>query len=378
MIGDERMKAVIIGWYGTETIGDRAILDGITTILNNYNTDKIYIGSLYPFYTERTLFEEREALCENNKIEIECFNVFDRCLRKAIIADSQVVIFGGGPLMENPEIDVMIRCFEIANRSNVPCIILGCGIEAIYHERYKKAIRKLFDLSSLIVLRDDNSYYWLNNILNIQSDVKVIGDPALISIQKYKRNHSDVSNKEYIAINFREFPKEGYTNGCVWDKYIYARFIDKIHEKLPKYELLLVPMSTFLYDDRLYLNRISLECEYPVRVINKPLNLRKTYEVFANAYGCIGMRHHAVAIQSILNGNNIVLDYTEKDHGKTDGLIKYINGEEFYSNRTIRLQNRDSVDFDHIIKQLSKDCRFQCRLNNIYKEYIDLLGDYLL
>ena len=50
------MKIIILGWYGTETIGDRAILDGILNIYGKITSNiTCSIASLYPLFTERTL-----------------------------------------------------------------------------------------------------------------------------------------------------------------------------------------------------------------------------------------------------------------------------------------------------------------------------------
>ena len=44
------MKITIIGWYGTETIGDRAILAGLISIFNQaYDEFEVKLGSLNPF-----------------------------------------------------------------------------------------------------------------------------------------------------------------------------------------------------------------------------------------------------------------------------------------------------------------------------------------
>ncbi len=44
------MRILIIGWYGTETIGDRAILAGLISFFSKvYRCFEIKIGSLYPF-----------------------------------------------------------------------------------------------------------------------------------------------------------------------------------------------------------------------------------------------------------------------------------------------------------------------------------------
>ena len=54
------MKTImIIGWYGTETIGDRAILASLFKNLFELNKNiKLIIGSIYPFHTQLTLIED--------------------------------------------------------------------------------------------------------------------------------------------------------------------------------------------------------------------------------------------------------------------------------------------------------------------------------
>ena len=71
------MIVSIIGWYGTETLGDRAILDGILCVLDKIEPCcKVNLGSLFPFYSQRTLREEESVFHESApKIEIAVFNL---------------------------------------------------------------------------------------------------------------------------------------------------------------------------------------------------------------------------------------------------------------------------------------------------------------
>ena len=71
------IRVLIIGWYGTETIGDRAILAGILRSLDSYlNSDILLtIGSLYPYISERTIFEDRELYdILSPKVSTNCFS----------------------------------------------------------------------------------------------------------------------------------------------------------------------------------------------------------------------------------------------------------------------------------------------------------------
>ena len=53
------------------------------------------------------------------------------------------------------------------------------------------------------------------------------------------------------------------------------------------------------------------------------------------------MRYHSVVFQTILSGNNYVLDYTEPNKGKIFGFLKEIDEMNFYEKRYISLQDGD-------------------------------------
>ena len=95
------MKITIIGWYGTETIGDRAILAGLISFFHkSLDNFEIKLGSLYPFFTERTVDEDHAFYRQfvGKDIKIDIFNSKDsKALVKAIRA-SDLVVMGGGPL----------------------------------------------------------------------------------------------------------------------------------------------------------------------------------------------------------------------------------------------------------------------------------------
>ena len=91
------MKVVVVGWYGTETIGDRAILDGIIRVFKCFDQNvKIEIGSLWSFFTERTLYEDYGSQHEN----VKCFDVKNIKILREKICECEYIVFGGGPIMD--------------------------------------------------------------------------------------------------------------------------------------------------------------------------------------------------------------------------------------------------------------------------------------
>ena len=150
------MIFTIVGWYGTETIGDRAILSGIIDILKDFDKHiDIKIGSLYPFYTERALLEDKafNKVIANN-VKISCFDIRDKKISKSIIKESKLVIMGGGPLTNILELDYIESSFRYAKKNQIPTGLVGIGIGPIGGRCFRKRIASIIKYSDFIITRD--------------------------------------------------------------------------------------------------------------------------------------------------------------------------------------------------------------------------------
>ena len=83
------VKIAVIGWYGTETIGDRAILAGLVRVFAlTFNDFSIRLGSLFTVLTERTLLEDIDFLSEcsgTERLSISILHSLNhKCLRNNI------------------------------------------------------------------------------------------------------------------------------------------------------------------------------------------------------------------------------------------------------------------------------------------------------
>ena len=71
----------IVGWYGTETIGDRAILAGLVHIFSKvFDEYEIQLGSLFPDFTERTVLEDDEFLRHISCGKLSKITLYDKLL----------------------------------------------------------------------------------------------------------------------------------------------------------------------------------------------------------------------------------------------------------------------------------------------------------
>lgn len=332
--GVHKLKVVITGWYGTETMGDRAILDGILSVLHALDGENlsVKIGSLFPFYTERTIFEEREIFSRSAPgVSIEIFSVKDRRELEDNVVSSDIVIMGGGPLMDLEELYIVRRCFACAKKRGIPAVVMGCGVGPLNNQRYREIVREIFSLSLGISFRDNISVKTAEIFCGNAFDFRCLGDPAVISVMNYMKDFPGAPGlMEYCAVNFRGNPGGQYGRNVATSDDNLRELVMCLSETFGAVRL--VPMHTFFVggDDRYYLAEIAQGIKSGVKceVIHSPQNLHGLYECFKNARACVGMRYHSVVMQTILNGNNAILDYTDPYSGKIAGFVNDLEGAD--------------------------------------------------
>ena len=380
------MKITIIGWYGTETIGDRAILAGLFSFFNKaYNSFEIKLGSLYPFFSERTINEDYSLYKEilEKEIKIDIFNSKNSKELLNAIKNSDLVVMGGGPLMDLSELFMIEYAFKKAKKFGKTTALLGCGVGPLFHKKYRKSVLNISLYSDITILRDNKSKDNLEEIYKEfnksfdKENVQTSYDPAVECILEYIKLHKS-NIQEYIVVNLREFPLEYNKDND--EKNINNELKNIISDLADKYidrEIRLIPMHYFHVggDDRVFLNSIALKLNKEnIKVQNVNLTLAQTIEVYRNAYFNIGMRFHSVVLQTIGSGKNYVLDYTEPKKGKIFGFLDDIDKERFYNNRYISLQE-DEISVDIIQDDTHKFSMNQDNILNRLAIYTEKLHE---
>ena len=378
------LRITIIGWYGTETIGDRAILAGLISLFNKtYQDFEIQLGSLYPFFSERTLNEDYAFYKEIIGIDFK-FNIFNSKKSKELnnaLKHSDIVLMGGGPLMDLDELFMVEYAFKRAKKLGVKTALLGCGVGPLFKPKYQKSVLEIAINSDLIILRDTKSKENLEELyqtFNMPFDEKRINtsyDPAVECVLEYNKI-TKCNRENYIAINLREFPREYKKDKNSGNINVdLERFIGEVSDKFEEREIRLIPMHYFHIgtDDRVFLNKIEQHLNRPnITVQNSNLTLKETIETYQNSYFNIGMRFHSVVLQSIASGRNYILDYTEPNKGKISGFIMDIDRDSFYEKRYIALQE-DEISID-IIKNVDENFTFE---NSTVEKYLAIYIDKL-
>lgn len=387
------MRISVIGWYGTETIGDRAILAGLLSFFNkSFEYFELSLGSLNPFFSERTIAEDATYYEEitGKSVNIKIFNTKSSKQLLFAINCSDLVIMGGGPLMDLDELFMVEYAFRKAKKKGIKTIVMGCGIGPLFSKESRKAVVNIFNNSDVSILRDNNSKKFLTSIFkefkqSINTDlIKVSLDPAVECALKFNQIENDSNgtnvntSSKYIAVNLREFPLEysKESDSKSINDEIFA-FVDYLSAQFPDKTLKLIPMHYFHIggDDRVFLNKIAFNLNRKnIEVQNTPLTLKETMNVFKNADFNIGMRFHSVVLQTFLSGKNYVLDYTEPKKGKTNGFLMDIDNSIFYKNRYTSLQEdkipAQFVKSDEISNKLEFDKDYVQSSLDVYVEQL--------
>lgn len=313
----------IVGWYGTETIGDKAILGGIIDFYRKkYFKPNIIVSSIYPIITKRTLIELNEQ-----KIKVISFRSFDFVKYSKIAKE---IVMGGGPLMNMEELDIPLLAFSIAKFNKKQTIIFGCGVGPIYGKYLDKLI-KIIHLSDTVLVRDYESKLFLSKF-HLKKNINVINDPAIDYVQKIQSNIL-VNQQNVLCCYLRELTTE-YVNLAEDDflkiKYKFeqalANFIKFKANELNVDEIILYHMHNFIVgnDDRDFSRRFINEHfnNYFIKVsYDKELSsIEKIVGAMKSSKLNICMRYHSVVFADTLNVPYLAIDYT--NGGKIYGYMK--------------------------------------------------------
>jgi MoaA/NifB/PqqE/SkfB family radical SAM enzyme/polysaccharide pyruvyl transferase WcaK-like protein len=340
-------NVLIVGWYGTETAGDKAIL---WTILKNLRSrphppQKIYLSSLYPFVSLRTVKEMELG-------DISIVETYSNDFENICNTVDEVVV-GGGPLMDIEPLSHILYAFIQAAKSQAISRIEGCGIGPLSSPLYTRVVEEIFKLADYISLRDRASTHRCLHEFEIRN-VKTQCDPAVDYVESVK-NKSELlkdsilplGNTRNISCFLREWGRD-YAGELEESEYktVKNRFEAQLAQLIiwvacgKEADVHLLPMHSFLIggDDRVF-NRYLTQQVSPllaqkasnlaVRFAREPLSPLEILQSMYRAKFNICMRFHSVLFAETLGVPYLAIDYTRggkiqaflEDRGQLGKLI---------------------------------------------------------
>ena len=319
--------ALVVGWYGTETLGDIAILAGICELLRE-RFSKIYVVSFDMTVSNYTQANNLQLLSD---VEFITFKKASKKINK----DSRV-FFGGGPLMTIYSLLTIYPLWIVSYLRSGSNVILGCGVGPINDSFILLFLRKFLNSAHRVILRDHKSKELFKNICGKNQKVNVITCPSTLYLQK-KTAHNYTS-PNIINICMRQYPWTQY-NHKIDEKESakimqkteseILKFIEKIVFNSKKFILRPIPMCTNEHggNDMVYMR--NLFYNVPEGLVdwsfcNYEKSLDEYITAFQNCSFTIGMRYHSIVFAHEIGGPVLAIDYTE-GNGKITAYCKENN-----------------------------------------------------
>ena len=178
------------GWFGSENIGDSAILIGLREILQNTVPDaELTALSISPEYTMKT--------CDVLSVRLQSpRNLLNRTVREkywTIFRDSDVYILTGGtPIYDYGHMSRIIH-LGIPNLQRKVLICFGIGVKPLKTLHGRHLVSRLLSNASLISTRDRSSQRTLSNLLGRK--ISLTGDTALYMEPAKRREVEPILDK---------------------------------------------------------------------------------------------------------------------------------------------------------------------------------------
>lgn len=301
----------IVGWYGTETVGDKAILGGILECYRRQTSAvRFSISSLYPFVTRQTLKELGE--------DADIVRVHGpRFLLSSALSDE--VVMGGGPLMDMDALSIPLWAFAIARLFGRRRVVWGCGLGPLTQPRYVEATRRILLLASNVKLRDSHSVAWAAQLTG-RIDIEQIADPAkdFVLSRRSAIVAPDAAPSNILACFLRDWPlafgsdSEYAQIKTQFETHLAACILDVCQRYRLKPIFYAMHTLTVGGDDREF-NRRFASTYLPnsqTKQELKPASVDSIAKAMLGARLCVCMRFHSVLFAHTLRRPYVAIDYT--------------------------------------------------------------------
>lgn len=313
--GPKRM--LVLGWYGTETAGDVAILAGLLLKHAAAGTTSFTVLSLYPYYSRVTL----RPLAQELGIHLE-IEPYDSVRVIGRLEQFGTVIMGGGPLMDIEQTGLIRNFFRAARALGIPCHVDGCGIGPLHQPRFQTVVAEILRLATEIRLRDDASLLATRLLIGPVS-AAVIPEPSIAYLRSLGTQWRPSENRiirGWLRMLTPEYPQ---ATSIVESTEIMVSFLQKVLDWHPHHVLELGAMHCFPvgWDDREFARELAARLgNNRVTVDLVPRSPKEILAQMATAELNLCMRFHSVVFAHTIGAPFIALDYTAG--GKVPGFLE--------------------------------------------------------
>jgi MoaA/NifB/PqqE/SkfB family radical SAM enzyme/polysaccharide pyruvyl transferase WcaK-like protein len=347
-------RYLLVGWYGTETLGDKAILGGVIETIRADDPEAVITVVSFNEYVSANTLRQMPYL-DHTILTIE--DAFRQ------LESYKYVFFAGGPVMALHEMAEITELFKRARSAGAVTGCLGVGVGPLGETVINKSISEFLNNCDVKIFRDVNSMNLARTLgVNTQSS-SVSTCPSIVWLgQRASRRPELISKESFtITICFRDLPHRQYAKelGHIKAGELQDRYLQEVRQALinlngiiPNLIVNLLPMCTnhFGSDDRLFLFKNFRELSaagvnVETRMLNRELGPDEYLKEFAKTDILFGMRYHSIIFGLACDTKIVAFDYTM---GK--GKVKAISDQ--YGLASINLLNVSSSRIVDVVTSL--------------------------
>jgi polysaccharide pyruvyl transferase WcaK-like protein len=310
-VGLTHPDVLLLGWYGTETTGDRAILGGIIDQVREVDPSLVIAVASYDrFLTEETVVQLGES---GRGVQVVTLQEARGLVR---FGHLRFVAIAGGPLMDLGALSDLVDIFVLATQAGIPRLILGCGVEALESRWSKRQVGRLLSASSAILVRDSRSAK-MARLLGAQVPVQQVLDPAFLWLDAWRRRSNIMpAPLGHWLLAARQWPARQF--GAKLSHADRSDLARRAHLQLLQiaaaFPMPLKPLAMNSYavggDDRFYLRRLFQGRDEMSTFSWDHLTLNQTAASVGSSSGVVAMRFHSNVFALALGRPVIPIDYT--------------------------------------------------------------------
>jgi polysaccharide pyruvyl transferase WcaK-like protein len=322
---------LIMGWYGRETTGDKAIL---ASLLHNIADHSVRIlKSTYDVDYSRQTLNEIDAptvRCSPNDLAsfVKALDWVD------------VVVIGGGPLKESGQMIEWCNRLTIAKSLGKKIMVYGCGIGPLHSAPVRQHVAQILRLADRITLRDAIAVTNATELGIPAARITLAADPAMgLAIPSVKfagRNEEPLT----IGVSLRRLSKHYAPTGrAIEATRQESAFHDAAKHTVRRIlqtneaQVVLVPMALRRKDDdRVVLRQMQTQLSHDPRIslidYASPAALLEQFKGFDFF---VAMRFHSAVFAMLSQVPLVAIDYDSRG-GKTTGLMEAMGLSEFVLN----------------------------------------------
>lgn len=299
----------IVGWWGSETVGDVAILGQLLAECHSVAPDlAVTIVSFDPVLTRATLRElgREDVILRHTGLSSAW-----------AIVGCRAQVVGGGPLMESPSMAAWAWRVRLARAAGARVLLYANGIGPVRSPRVERAIVRLLRGATQVVLRDAASARWCQQRAG-REDVTPSFDPAFDFVRARRRDA--VPRRPQLALALRTAPATylGAANPAEAMERFIATVADALNAVTRSHDVQFVGIVMHRdfadSDDPSLYARLRARLTEPARlVVPEPQRIADVTRILQESRGALTVRFHAMIFALATDTPFVAIDYARPE-----------------------------------------------------------------